>query len=142
MGDRTNYPANSGGSVGRVYCEIKLQGNGAGVPKVLSGASYLDPSTPVAHVGGSNIITVKMRNQWPEIVAHACDVRDDAGNGAYATIGTFANEGSTSTGASGAAATVTFKVQTFTAGGANSNDSSLVIVIQLAIRNSSEAYGN
>jgi hypothetical protein len=142
MGNRTMYPGQSGGSVGRVYVEIKIQANGASLPKVLSGAGFLDPSTPLTHTGGTNIIGVKMRDQWPEIVAHAVDIRDDTPNGAYASLGTFANEGSTAASASGAAPPVTFNINTWSAAGAAANNFTGVIAVQLAIRNSSEAYGN
>lgn len=142
MGNRTHYPAQSGASIGRDYVEIKIQGGGAGAPKVLAGASFLDPSTPVTHAGGGNAFVFKMRDQWPEVVLHSCDVRDDAGNGSYASVGNFTNEGSTASGASGAAAPVGFTARTFTSGGAALNDSTLVIVIGLAIRNSSTTYGN
>lgn len=142
MGNRAQYPSTSGASVGRTYCEFKIQANGAGVPIVLRGASFLATVNPVTHTPGSNVLVVTMRDQWPEIVAHSVDVRDDAGNGQYATIGSFINEGSVATGASGAAPPVGFKIQTFTASGTAQNDSTLVIVISLAIRNSSESYGN
>lgn len=136
MSNRSKYPAQSGGSIGREYFEIKIKGGGAGAPTVLAGASWLDISTPAAHVGGTNVITVKLRDPWLEVIAHSVDVRDDAGNGAYASIGTFANESSASS------TPVTFKIQTFTSGGAASNDSTLVIVAQLALRNSIVTAGN
>lgn len=147
MADRARYPGQSGGSVGREYVEIKLKLNGASAPTVLSGSGYLSQTAPPAHAGGGNIITFTMRDAWLEVIAHAVDVRDDAGNGAYATIGTFANEqgqaGGTKTGVTGTAGTpLTFKVQTFTSGGAAANDSTLIIAVMLALRNSSEAYGN
>jgi hypothetical protein len=147
MADRTRYPSVSGGSVGREYVELKIKLGGAGTPTVLAGASYLDKSTPTAHTGGTNVVTVTMRDAWLELVAHACDVRDDVPNGAYATIGTIANEaGQASGGVVGITGTpgkpLTFKIATWTAGGGASNDSTLIVVITLALRNSNVSYGN
>jgi len=147
MADRALYPSQSGGSVGRVYAEIKLKLNGTGAPIVLAGASFLDKAVPTAHVSGTNVCTITMRDAWPELVAHAVDVRDDTPNGAYATLGSVANElGQATGGVVGVTGTagkpMTFKVATWTAGGAVSNDSTLIAVITLALRNSSESYGN
>lgn len=147
MGDRGFYPAQSGGSVGRVYGELKLKLNGAAVPTVLAGGSWLATSGATAHVGGSNVCTITMRDAWLEMISHACDVRDDAPNGAYATLGTIANEqGQAGGGVIGITGTpgkpMTFKIATFTAGGAAANDSSLIVVITFALRNSNEIYGN
>jgi hypothetical protein len=147
MADRTRYPSNSGGSIGREYIELKLKLNGAGIPIVLAGGGFLTSSTPTAHTGGTNVYTINMRDAWLELIAHAVDVRDDVPNGAYATIGTIQNEaGQASGGVVGITGTpgkpLTFKVATWTAGGAVSNDSTLICVITLAFRNSNEQYGN
>lgn len=147
MADRGNYPSQSGASIGRVYIELKLKLNGASAPTVLAGGSALATSGAVAHVGGSNVVTVTMRDAWLEMISHACDVRDDTPNGAYATIGTIANEaGQSNGGVVGITGTpgkpMTFKIATFTAGGGAANDSSLIVVVSLAMRNSNEPYGN
>jgi hypothetical protein len=138
MGNRSMYPSTSGGSVGRVYAEIKLRLNGAGAPTVLSGNSLLSQTAPPTHTGGTNVIGLTMRDAWPEIITHAVDVRDDTPNGAYATLGNITNEASTAI----PALPITFNVATWTAGGAAANNSSLIIVITLAIRNSNVTYGN
>lgn len=138
MGNRAQYPATSGGSIGRTYMEIKLKLGGTGNPTVLAGSSFLSSTSPPSHSSGSNVVLVTLRDAWPEVVAHAVDERDDAGAGTYATIGSFANEGS----AAVPALPVTFKIQTFVAAGSASNDSTLVVVVQLALRNSSTTYGN
>jgi hypothetical protein len=133
MANRTGYPSQNLGSVGRYYCEIKLKLNGASAPTILAGGGVLSTTSPPAHVGGSNVVAVTLRDAWVAVDAHAVDERDDVGAGTYATLGTFANEGT--------ATPLTFKVNTFLASGSVSNDSSLVVVITLALRNSNEAYG-
>lgn len=144
MGDRAGFPSTNVGSVGHVYVSIKLKLNGASAPTILSGAAFLDPTKPPTHSGGTNVVQLFARNPWLEVVAHAVDVRDDTPNGAYATIGSIANEGKQGlTGASGTPGqNLSFKVATWTAGGAAANDSSLIIAIMLEINNSSATYGN
>jgi hypothetical protein len=137
MADRTFYPAVSGG-VGRVYIEIKLKLNGAGAVTILSGANWLKAAGAITHVGGSNDWEITMRDAWPEIVAHSVEVRDDAANGPYATLGEFANEGSQAV----PPLPVFFELHTFNAGGSALNDSTLTVSITMAIRNSGEIYGN
>jgi hypothetical protein len=134
MANRAKYPAQSFG-IGREYAEVQLQLNGAAAPTVLEGKEFIKSAT---HAGGTNVIAVTLFDAFPKVVAHAVDVRDDAGNGAYATIGNFANEASQAS----PALPITFSVRTFTAGGAASNDSALVIVITLAMRNSNVTAGN
>jgi hypothetical protein len=136
MANRTKYPSQSGGSVGREYFEIKLKLNGAATPTVLRGAGFLSASTPATHTGGTNVVTITLRDGFPEVVVHSVDLRDDAANGAYCTAGTFANEGS------GQNVPITFNINTFSASGAVSNDDTHVIVVALALRNSSVTYGN
>lgn len=138
MGNRTNYPSQSGGQIGQVEAKFKLKLNGASAPTVLAGNSYLSPTSPPTHAGGTNIVSVTMRDPWLEVVGHAVDVRDDTPNGAYATLGTFANESSTTVPPS----PITFKLNTWTAGGAAANDSSLVVTVTITLRNSTVTYGN
>ena len=136
MGNRAQYPSTSGGSIGRMYVELKLKLNGAGTPTVLAGNSFLSLTAPPVHVGGSNVVTITMRDTWPEVIYAGSDPRDDAPNGAYATIGTITNEASTTQ------LPITFKLNTWTAGGAVSNDSTLTVGIVLVIRASNATYGN
>ena len=147
MADRTRYPSTSGGSIGREYVELKIKLNGASAPTVLAGASYLAKTNPVTHTGGTNVCTVTMRDAWLELVAHAVDERDDAQSGTYATIGNVTNEAGqasgTRTGVTGTPGLpLTFQIATFIAAGTASNDSSLIVVVTLALRNSNEPYGN
>lgn len=140
MGMRSGYTSQNVGSVGRYYTELKVTlGGSATSVTATRGAGMLAQTGGIVHVGGTNVWTFTMRDAWPEVVVHSVDVRDDAGNGAYATLGSFTNEG---TGTAVPAPPITFKLQTWTAGGAALNDSTLVVVIALALRNSNETYGN
>jgi hypothetical protein len=130
---RTLYPANSFGT-GRVYAEAKIQLGGAGAPTILSGKNWIAKAT---HSGGTNVVAVTLTDPYPEVVAHSVDERDDAGAGTYATIGNIANEGSIAI----PPLPITFNIRTFNSGGTASNDSSLVVVIMLAFRNSVETFG-
>ena len=132
MANRAKYPAQSYG-IGREYAEVQIQMNGASAPTVLEGKEFVKS---VAHTGGTNTMTVVLQDAFPKVVAHAVDIRDDAGNGAYATLGSFTNESSATSAA------VQFTANFFTAGGAVSNNPTVVCVITLAIRNSSVTTGN
>lgn len=138
MGNRANYPSVSGGSIGHEYREILIKLNGAAAPTILEGSSNLDPTKPPTHTGGTNVATLFMRDAYPKAIYIAAEPRDDTPNGAYCTVGTIANEGSTTVPATG----LSFKVNTWTAGGAASNDSSLTIGIVLCLRNTNTTYGN
>jgi hypothetical protein len=134
MANRAKYTAQSFG-IGREYMEFQLKLNGASAPTVLEGNEVVASAT---HTGGTNVITVTLKDSFPKVVAHAVDVRDDAGNGSYATIGSITGEAS----ATVPTAPISFKIQTFVAGGTASNDSTLVVVITLALRNSNVTAGN
>lgn len=135
MSNRAKYPAQSYG-IGRVYGEFQMTLAGSATSVTVSeGKEFV---SKVVHVGGTNIWTVTLADPYQKVVAHAVDVRDDTPNGAYATIGTFTNENSTSV----PPANVSFKIQTWTAGGGASNDSTLVVCVTLAIRDSSVTIGN
>jgi hypothetical protein len=134
MANRAKYTAQSFG-IGREYMEFQIALGGSGQPTVKEGLEVVASAT---HTGGTNVVAVTLKDSFPKVVAHAVDVRDDAGTGGYATIGTITGEGS----ATVPTAPISFKIQTFTAGGAASNDSSLVIVVTLALRNSGVTAGN
>jgi len=138
MGNRDAFPGQSGGSIGRWYVEFKIKLNGASAPTILSGSSFLATSGALAHVGGTNVISVTLRDPWPEIIFANADLRDDAPNGAYVTIGSITGENSQTV----PPAPIAFKLNTWTAGGAVSNDSSATVSVSLAIRNSNTTYGN
>jgi hypothetical protein len=134
MANRNKYPAQSYG-IGREYIEFQLKLGGASAPTIVEGAEIVGTMT---HSGGTNVIVVNLKDAFPKVVAHACDVRDDAGNGAYATIGSFTNESSTTVPPT----PIQFKIQTFNSGGSALNDSTLVVVVTLAVRNSNVTAGN
>lgn len=134
MANRAKYPAQSFG-IGRDYMEFQLLLGGASAPTVVEGKEVVATAT---HSGGTNVINVTLKDSFPKVVAHAVDVRDDAGNGAYATIGTITGEGS----ATVPTAPIAFKIQTFNSGGTALNDSTLVVVVTLALRNSSVPPGS
>jgi hypothetical protein len=132
---RTLLPHTAFGT-GSVHGAIKITGGGAGVPTVQEEANMLALSASVAHVGGSNTITVTLRDPYPAVVYLSAEVRDDSNNGAYATVGTVTNEASTTD------APVSFNINTFSAGGSALNDTTLVIMVWLGFRNSNNTLGN
>lgn len=131
MADRTFYPAQSFG-ISRVYLEFQYTAPGASTSATVSAGSPQGAIASIAHVGGTNICTVTLADKFNAVVAHSVDVRDDTPNGAYASLGTVSNEGSSS-------AAISFKVAYWTAGGSASNDSTLVTCVQLALRNTAGA---
>lgn len=130
MANRSKVPAQSYG-VGREYMALQFKLNGASAPTVTYGKGYVASAT---HTGGTNVVTVTMTDAFVAVVSAHPDLRDDAGNGAYASIGTITNEGKTSA--------LTFKIQTFAAGGSAANDSSAVIGVLLCLTNSNVTQGN
>jgi hypothetical protein len=134
MSNRAKYPSQSYG-IGRVYMECQIKLNGAAVPTVLEGFEAI---ASVAHVGGTNVVTVTLKDSFPKLVAGAVDCRDDAGNGQYVTHGSVTGEGSSTV----PTAPLAFKVQTFNASGSVQNDSTLVVTFALAIRDSNVTAGN
>lgn len=130
MANRSKFPAQSYG-IGREYMAVQLTLAGSGQPSVTQGQSVV---ASAKHTGGSNVVTVTLQDAFHAVVHGGVDVRDDSNNGAYATIGTFSNEKTTTP--------VSFKVQTFSAGGSAANDSSLVVSFFLCLRNSNVAAGN
>jgi hypothetical protein len=131
------YPAQSGGSIGRVYAEIKLKLNGASAPTVLAGSSWLDPTKPPTHPG-TNLTNVFLRDAWPEVIFIGAELRDDANTGNYASCGSILNEGSTAAPAT----PIAFTIQTFNAGCSPQNNASGTYGIVIILRNSSTTYGN
>ena len=134
MANRAKYTAQSFG-IGREYMEFQLKLNGSAAPTVTEGAEIV---ASVTHAGGGNIVVVTLKDSFPKVVAHAVDIRDDSANGSYATIGTITGENS----ATVPTAPIKFNINTWQASGAAANDSSLVVVVTLALRNSNVTAGN
>lgn len=130
MANRSKFPAQSYG-IGREYMAVQLTLGGAGQPTVSQGGSVV---ASAKHVGGSNVVTVTLQDAFHTVVHTNPSVRDDSNNGAYATIGTVTGEKSTTP--------ISFKLQTFAAGGGAANDSSLVVSFFLCLRNSNVGPGN
>lgn len=131
MADRTFYPAQSFG-IARVYLEFKYTAPGSGTSATVSSDSPQNAVASITHTPGGNKCVIALVDKFNAVVSHAVDVRDDAANGAYCTIGSFTGEAS-------ATATIGFTVAYFTSGGSASNDSTLVTVVTLALRNTASA---
>ena len=139
MGMRAGYPGQTVGSIGRVYVELKFKLNGASAPTILSGSGLLSTTSPPAHVGGTNIYTITMRDPWLEVIYGASEPRDDANNGQYCSTGNFTNENSQAS----PPLPLSFKFAVFNAGGSVQNDSTLTVGTVLCLRNSGGTqYGN
>lgn len=126
MANRTFYPSQSYGS-GRVYAEFRFTAPGSGTSVATSGVVGCDIVASIAHTAGTNVITVTLKDTFYAVIDVQANLRDDSGNGAYATTGTVSNE-ATSTPPS-------FKIQTFSAAGAALNDSTHVISCILSLKN-------
>lgn len=132
MANRTFYPSQSYGT-GRVYAEFRFTAPGASTSVATTGSSSTldgcDIVSSIAHVAGTNVLTVTLKDAFPKVIDVQANIRDDAGNGAYATTGTITNEGTGSP--------ITFKIQTFNAAGTALNDPTLVIACTLSLKNTS-----
>lgn len=130
MSNRTMYPAQSYGS-SRVYAEFVFTAPGAATSVVVTGASSVltgaDIVASIAHVAGTNVLTVTLKDTFNKIVDAQANVRDDAGAGTWCSIGTITNEGT--------ATPSTFKIQYFDNLGAAANNSVLVTSVTLVLRN-------
>lgn len=83
----------------------------------------------IAHVGGTNVLTVTMVDAVQEVDFLSAEIRDNTPDGRYATVGTVSNEGTSTP--------VSFKIATYTAGGSAANDSADVIMVKMVIRDGS-----
>lgn len=128
--DRTFNPSNSNG-IGKVYLDFLINLNGTSGAVVLEGRPLI---ASVTHTNGTNVWLVTMTDPIFKIVNIATEVRDDAGNGQYASTGSVTNEGTKNP--------ITFKIQTFNAAGSVQNDSTLIVGISMAVINSGVLNGN
>jgi hypothetical protein len=126
MANRTFYPAVSYG-FGRVYGEFIFTPNGSGTPS-LSLVDGSDMVSTLAHTGGTQIITVTLKDAFNKVVYGSADVRGTAGT--WCTIGAISNE-ATST-------PLQVQIYYWQAGGSALNDptTSAVTQVTLALRNS------
>lgn len=89
---KTFYPSQSGGA-GRVYLEFELKGAGA-APLTLS----TDTGPLVASVSrsGTGVFVVTMKDAYQAVVFKSADPDDTLNDGAYCTVGSVTNEGTSS----------------------------------------------
>lgn len=91
MSNRTFYPAKSYGS-SRVYAEFCFDTNNTSSPLL----SSVDGSDLVASITrtAAGVLSVKLKDTFNKLVYVHASLDDSADDGAYATVGTVANEAS------------------------------------------------
>lgn len=132
MADRTFYPAVSYGMC-RVYGEFIFTPNGSGVPS-LSLVDGSDMVSTLAHTGGTQIITITLKDKFNKVIYASADVRGTTG--IWCTIGAISNEASTSA--------IQLQVYYWQAGGSAQNDPATTAVTQvtMAFRNTAAGGTN
>lgn len=128
MANRTFYPSFSYGS-GRVFANIRVTLAGAATSVALTSVDGGDIVASIAHVAGTNKWTFTLKDAFNKVIDANASMLESAagGSGNYATIGVFANEGTSSA--------LTFSVYTYNAAGTARNDSTETITISLGLRN-------
>lgn len=93
MANRTFYPSQSYGS-SRVYAEFFLLGNGASAPAYASvdGSDIVSPTVAITR-SSQGVYVVTLKDNFNKVVFASAEMDDTAADGAYATIGNIANEG-------------------------------------------------
>lgn len=130
--NRNFYPAFSLGT-SRVYGEFLFTAPGASTSGNLALVDGCKIVAGIAHVGGSNVVTITFTDPVYKFIDLTAEPRDDAGTGGYCTVGTVTNEGTSNP--------PTFKIQYFTAAGAANNDPALVTQVLFAMKNSQWGTG-
>ena len=128
MANRATQPSQNYGA-GRVYCEFKFTAPGAGTTLDLTTVNGADIVASGAHVAGTNVITLTLKDAYPAVISASADIRDDAGTGPYASVGNITNEGTSTP--------VTLKVAYFSAAGTALNNSVAVTSVVIAFKNTS-----
>jgi hypothetical protein len=90
---------------------FRLLLNGASNPTLEYGSNWI---ASVTHAGGGNTFVVTLKDNIFAVIDSGVNLRDDAPNGRYATVGSFTNEAS--------ASPLTFTLATWVAGGGVLND--------------------
>lgn len=129
--DRSFYPSQTYGFA-RVYMEFFFLTNGSSSP-VLSSTNLqgvgLDVVSSITRTGtGVLVVQLSPRDHFFKVIYKTADLDDTPGDGAYATVGTVNNEG-TSSG-------IQFTVTTRAAAGTATDYSARKCNVQLAFRNS------
>ncbi len=126
MANRTYYPKRSYGTA-RVDCEFTFTAPGAGTSvTVATAVDGADVVASITHVGGSNLLTVTLKDSFNKVINASANVIQT--NGARATIGGITNEGGTTSGLS-------FGIYTWVAAGTALNDCADRITVSLSLRN-------
>lgn len=120
----TLYPAHSYGTA-REYAEFTFTAPGAGTSVAASAIDGCDLVASIAHVGGTNKLTVTLKKPFNKVVYVDAVVLGTAG--AWASCGGVTNEGTSSA--------ITFDIYTWVAAGTASNDNAATIMVSLAVRN-------
>jgi hypothetical protein len=119
--------------IGLWLVPLKFQApSSAGACTVLAGNNVVSAVTTAAN---ANVAIVTMKDSLIATSAFNCELSDDGANGAYVSIGTFSNLGTTTA--------ATFKVSYFTAGGSSAAyPNAAVASVMLVVQNSSVTTGN
>lgn len=126
MANRTFYPCHSYGS-GRVYLEFGFNTNNTSSPltSTLVG-SGVDVISSLSR-SGVGVIVVTLKDPFVKCIRASADLDDTANDGAYASVGSITNEG-TSTGLS-------FTVRTRAAAGTLTDYTARKLSIGLVLKN-------
>lgn len=129
MANRTFYPSMNYG-FGRVYLDVRFTCNGASAP-ALTSVFGADAVSSFAHTGGSNVITVNLKDPFFKVVFAGAEFLVSAAVGAYVSVNAISNEGT----ANG----LVVSVATFNASGTALNDapSTYQVGLSMALINSS-----
>lgn len=124
MANRTFYQPRSYGS-GRVYGEFLFTAPGAGTSVAQSAIDGGDIVASITHVGGTNLVTVTLKDTFNKVIHLDAQVLGTIGG--RATCSQPTNEGT--------ANPISFGIYTWVAAGTAANDSASVIQVSLALRN-------
>lgn len=124
MANRTLYPSQSYGS-GRVYAEFCFDTNNTSSPLMTS----VDGADIVANLNrtGAGVIVVTLKDSFNKVIALDASLDDSADDGAFATVGTVTNEGTSSP--------ITFTIRTRVVAGTKTDFTGRRVRVSMALRN-------
>lgn len=131
MANRSWYPNYSYG-LGRVYLEFGFTAGGASAP-ALSSVFGADCVLSFAHTGGTQIITVNLKDNFNKVCYASADSEGGGASGDWATVDTISNEAS--------ATPISFTIKTWQAAGSARNDQTGRVRCCLAFRNTTQQPG-
>jgi hypothetical protein len=125
MANRSFYPSFSYG-FGRVYADFQFQTNGASPPL----SATFDGADIIASIAYSAVGTliITLKDNFNKVVSIMADLDDTVNDGAYASIGSVTNEGTSTP--------IVFTLFTRSAGGTKTDYSGRTVRITAAFRNS------